>query len=165
VTRGGVVWFTGLPASGKTTLARAVREQRPHAVLLDSDDLRELLGATSYAAAARDEFYRVVGALAAMLARQGHVVLVAATAPRRAHRDTGRTAPRFIEVWVRADRATCEARDPKGLYQQARKGNAPDLPGVGAPYEEPAAPDVIATGGHDRAALERLIALLADHGL
>ena len=165
MSRGAVVWFTGLPASGKTTLAGALRERRPAAVVLDSDEMRELLGATSYAANARDDFYRKLGSLATMLAQQGHLVLVAATAPRRAHRDAGRGAARFVEVWVRADRDVCETRDFKGLYAKARTGDAPDLPGVGAPYEEPVAADVIASGGHDRAALDRIDALLATHGL
>ena len=165
MSRGVIVWFTGLPASGKTTLARALRERRPNAILLDSDEMRELLGATSYDAGGRDGFYRKLGGLATMLAAQGHVVLVAATAPRCAHRDHGRSAGRFIEVWVRANRATCEARDFKGLYAKARAGDAPDLPGVGAPYEEPMAPDVVATGGLDGEALVRLDALLAAHGL
>ncbi len=165
MSRGTVVWFTGLPASGKTTLARAICDRRPGAVLLDSDELRDLLGATSYEASARDAFYLKLGGLATMLAAQGHIVLVAATAPRRAHRDAARSASRFIEVWVRADRDTCAARDFKGLYAKARAGEAPDLPGVGAPYEEPLAADIVATGGHDVEALARIDALLDSHGL
>lgn len=146
-----VVWFTGLPASGKTTLAEGVRD-RLGGVLLDSDVLREVLETDDYAD--RDAFYRRLGTLAAMLARQGHLVLVAATAPRRVHRATARAlAPRFVEVHVATPRDECERRDPKQLYAAARAGRAPLLPGVGVPYEAPLAPDVVAQGGADPAAV------------
>lgn len=165
MTSGGVVvWFTGLPASGKTTLANHVRDRlvpRASCVLLDSDELRDVLGEHAYAPADRDAFYRTLCKLATLLARQGHIVLVAATAPRRAHRDHARAeAPSFVEVYVRAPLDECEARDVKGLYARARTGNAATLPGVGAPYEPPLAPDVIAEGGFDAdaaATIDRLV--------
>jgi len=153
---GIVVWLTGLPQSGKSTLARRVRDRiapRRSCVLLDSDEVRDAIGADRYAAGDRDAFYRALAGLAGLLARDGHVVLVAATAPRRAHRDAARAAaPDYAEVWVRTPLAECEARDGKGLYARARRGDAPDLPGLGAAYEPPAAPDVVADGGHDEAA-------------
>jgi adenylylsulfate kinase len=162
---GLVVWLTGLPQSGKSTLARRVRDRiapRRSCVLLDSDDVRAAIGADHYAAGDRDAFYRMLAGLAALLARDGHVVLVAATAPSRAHRDAARAAaPDFAEVWVRTPLPECEARDTKGLYARARRGDAPDLPGLGAAYEPPAAPDVVADGGFDEAAaaaIERRIA-------
>jgi adenylylsulfate kinase len=140
---GAVVWLTGLPASGKTTLAKKAREQLG-GILLDSDELRDVLGTGSYDAAGRDDFYRRLGELAALLARQGHLVLVAATAPRRAHRDAARVlAPRFVEVYVATPLDECERRDPKGLYARARAGDAPALPGIGVPYEPPLAPEVV----------------------
>jgi adenylylsulfate kinase len=161
---GAIVWFTGLPSSGKTTLARRAHARlaaagRP-AVVLDSDELRDALDAHSYATGDRDRFYRTVAALAALVARQGVVALVAATAPHRADRDRARAelgrgpAPgRFIEVWVDTPLAECQARDPKGLYAQAQRGAADQLPGVGAVYEAPVAPEVTANGGFDEAAL------------
>ncbi|MCX5745160.1 MAG: adenylyl-sulfate kinase, partial [Proteobacteria bacterium] len=126
---GVVVWFTGLPSSGKSTLAQLVRDAlAPRtSVVLDSDELREILGATSgsYGASARDAFYRTLAGLAAMIARQGLIALVAATAPRRDHRATARTlAPAFVEVHVRTPLATCEGRDVKDLYARARAGDA-----------------------------------------
>jgi adenylylsulfate kinase len=158
---GVVAWFTGLPSSGKTTLAHRVREALPSAVLLDGDELREVLGARGYAPGDRDEVYATIGRLAALLAAQGHVVLVAATAPRRAHRDQARAiAPRFVEVYVETPREDCEQRDDKGLYAKARAGDAPQLPGVGAPYEAPLAPEVVAAGGLDDAALAAVIAAI-----
>ncbi len=161
---GLVVWFTGLPASGKSTLANRVRDrvaQHRSCVVLDSDIVRDALGATTYHATDRDAFYRSLGNLAALIAKQGHLVLVAATAPLRTHRQQARAlAPRFLEVWVRTPLSACEARDVKGLYTRARRGEAPTLPGVGAPYEPPLAADVTADGGLDDAAadaIERLV--------
>lgn len=154
------MWLTGLPQSGKSTLARAVRDRvapRRSCVVLESDDVRAVLGAERYGAGERDAFYDILARLAGMLARDGHAVLVAATAPRLAHRAAGRAAaPRFLEVWVATPLAECEARDTKGLYARARRGEAPELPGLGAPYEPPVAPDVTARSGRDEAAIAAL---------
>jgi adenylylsulfate kinase len=161
---GIVIWFTGLPQSGKSTLARRVRDRiapRRSCVLLDSDDVRAAIGATRYGLGERDAFYHMLAGLAGLLAREGHVVLVAATAPRRAYRDAARdAAPDYAEVWVKTPLAECEARDTKGLYASARRGSAPDMPGLGAAYEPPAAPEIVAEGGLDAvaaAAIERRI--------
>lgn len=150
---GAVVWFTGLPASGKTTLARRVREllASTPCVLLDSDEVRRALGATSYTEDARTAFYRMLGGLAQLIAGQGFVVLVAATAPRREHRNFGRGAAPFIEVYVKTPLDVCEARDPKGLYARARRDPASTLPGVGEGYEPPLVPDVVAVPGAEDA--------------
>jgi adenylylsulfate kinase len=162
--QGIVVWFTGLPGSGKSTLAARVCERlsrRHSCVVLDSDAIRRDTHSTGYEPADRDAFYRHLATMAASSADQGFIVLVAATANLRAHRDLARAcAPRFLEVWVRTPLAACEARDTKGLYAQARAGHAPELPGIGAPYEPPLAADVVAEGGFDDAAaaeIERLV--------
>lgn len=159
-----IIWFTGLPASGKSTLARRVHAHfvatgRP-SVLLDGDELRQILGARSrvlYALDECDRFYRSLAALAALLANQGMVVLVAATAPRRQDRDRARAevmaAGTFLEVWVKTPFSECQARDVRGLYEQARRADAKELPGIGPAYEPPLAPDVIADGGLDDAAV------------
>jgi adenylylsulfate kinase len=163
VTTGAVVWFTGLPASGKTTLATRVRAAlSAPSILLDSDELRVALGMFGYSEEERAAFYRAVAGLAALLARQGHLVFVAATAPRRTYRDHARMlVPTFIEVWLRVDPTTCAERDIKGLYAKARRGEAPTLPGAGEVYEPPLAPDVIADGGNDAAAVEAIVARLS----
>jgi adenylylsulfate kinase len=161
---GTIVWFTGLPSSGKTTLARRAQARLAAAgraaVVLDSDELRDALDTHAYTPADRDRFYRAVAALAALVARQGVVALVAATAPRRADRQRARdeigrgpVPGRFLEVWVDTPLAECQARDPKGLYAQARHGAADQLPGMGATYEAPVSPEVTANGGFDDAAL------------
>ena len=151
VESGVVVWFVGLPASGKTTLARAVGERwmaasGERAVLLDGDEVRAtLFPRPGYDAAARDAFYRTLAGLAALLRRQCLTVLVSATAPRRAHRDHARSlSPRFVEVFVDTPLDECARRDPKGLYARARVEPAVStLPGVGSPFERPERPDVV----------------------
>ena len=163
---GIVVWFTGLPASGKSTLARRVRVRllrRGRAcALLDSDDVRRVLvPEPGYTPRGRAAFYRTLAGLAGLLAGQGLVVLVAATAHRRAYRRHAReVAPRFIEIFVDVPIQLCARRDPKGLYARARRGTAKFLPGTGVRFERPTAPDVVADGGRDAAAVERILELL-----
>jgi len=161
---GVVVWFTGLPSAGKSTLARDVQrklsERGTLSCLLDSDELRVVLASTlDYSDSARASFYRSLAGLSALLARQGLVVLVAATAHRREYRDQGRAlAPRFVEVWVRTSLEECRGRDAKGLYAAAMTKPG-SLPGVDVPYEAPEHPDVSASGGEDAWALEQILAL------
>ncbi len=161
---GVVVWVTGLPASGKSTLARRAAERlraagiRP--CLLDGDELRAaVFPSLGYDEAARDVFYEAVAQLAALLARQGLCVLVAATAQRRRWRLRARElAPRFVEVYVDVPATVCAERDPKGLYRAAAAGAAPELPGATSAYEPPLSPDVVAHGGEDEAALAAIVA-------
>jgi adenylylsulfate kinase len=163
---GAVVWMTGLPGAGKSTLARALRDRlraagRP-ALLLDGDAVRAALSpAPGYDDAGRDAFYRTLGELALLAAADGLVAIVAATAHRRVFRERVRArATRFIEVHVATPADVCAARDPKRLWARARAGGAPGLPGAGVPYEPPEAAEVAAQGGEDARALERLERLL-----
>ena len=161
---GVVVWITGLPASGKSTLATRLKEKlEPGAAccILDSDELRNTLTPSpGYDERGRDDFYTTVAGLAALLAQQGLIVLVAATANRQSCRERARElAPRFLEVFVDVPVEECAERDPKGLYAAAKSGAIGNLPGVRASYEAPAAPDVVAQGGFDQAALERITEL------
>ena len=151
--KGVVVWFTGLPSSGKTSLAEAVRQrltiQGAPCCTLDGDVVRGLIRPPiGYAGKDRDNFYQTLGGLAVLLARQGMIALVSATAPLARHRAYGRSdGAAFVEVYVETAPAECERRDDKGLYQKARNGEIKDFPGVSAEYEKPAAPDVVAPGG------------------
>jgi adenylylsulfate kinase len=152
---GVVVWFTGLPAAGKSTLAAAVHhrliEAKVPTCVLDGDQVRTcMVPPVGYIGRARDAFYSMLARLAAMLARQGLVVLVPATAYRREYRDAARElAPAFIEVFVQATVPECAARDPKGLYLDAGSAKLRGLPGVDLEYEAPLHADVIASDGHD----------------
>lgn len=147
--RGAVVWITGVPASGKTTLAEAVRAALRSADIatlwLDSDDVRRVLswGADAYTEAGRDSFYAAVGHLARLGADGGVTVLVSATASRRRYRDDTRArVARFVEVFLDCGPDAVRKRDVKGLYAAADAGVVTALPGVGVDYEPPARPEI-----------------------
>jgi len=164
MSKGAVVWMTGLPASGKTTLAERLaarlREARVPSVVLDGDEVRDVLVPhPGHDPADRDAFYQTLGGLAALLARRGLVAIVAATAHRRVWRDHARhRASRFVEVHVATPLDECKRRDPKGLYERA--DGLPDLPGVGVPYEPPLHPEVIAARGDEARAADAVLGLL-----
>ena len=170
MSAGTVVWFTGLPQSGKSTLAKRVQSRLRRAarpvVLLDGDAVRASLARPpGFSARARHDFYLTLARLAALLARQGLTVLVPATANRARHRALARAlAPRFVEVYVATPLGDCERRDTKGLYRAARSGRASALPGVGVRFDVPRRPEVVARGGRDRVALAKLLARLSVRG-
>jgi adenylylsulfate kinase len=162
---GAVVWFTGLPRSGKTTLAHATHAALQRcglaSIILDGDAVRSALRPTpGYEPEARAAFYQTLAHLAGLIAAQGSTVLVPATAHRRVFREQARAlAPRFVEVHVATTVEDCVARDSAGLY--ADDGTRAALPGAGVEYEPPLEPDVVAHGGHDERAVDHLLALLA----
>lgn len=170
MSHGVVVWITGLPSAGKSTLAEralARLKQRGVAVcLLDGDAVRaELVPRVGYTPEERQAFYATLGNLAALLARQGLVVLVAATANRRAFRAHAReVAPAFREVWVATPPEECMRRDSKGLYAASQAGATANVPGLGDTYEPPEHPDVTAAGGRDDRALLELCAQVLPPG-
>jgi adenylylsulfate kinase len=161
---GVVVWLTGLPASGKSSLSHRVAARLRGAgacvVEFDGDELRErVFTGCGYDDESRARFYEGLAQLAGLLARQRLTVLVAATAHRRAWRRRARElAPAFVEVLLDVPADVCAARDPRGLYRRARAGEVSGFPGVGATYEEPEWPDVIASGGEDEVAVEAIVA-------
>jgi bifunctional enzyme CysN/CysC len=150
---GATVWMTGLPASGKSTVAaaletRALREGRS-AYVLDGDNLRHgLNGDLGFSAEDRAENVRRTAEAAALLADAGVLVLVALVSPYRADRAAARAVHDrlslpFLEVHVATTLEECERRDPKGLYARARAGDLKGLTGVDDPYEPPETPDVV----------------------
>ena len=145
---GFAIWLTGLPASGKTTLARGLANVLEQAGLpvqvLDSDHLRRVLTPEpTYSREERDWFYRVMVFVGQLLVQNGVNVVFAATAGRRSYRDEARaTLDRFAEVYVLCSLETCMARDTKGVYQKALQGEATTVPGLQVPYEVPEHPEV-----------------------
>lgn len=146
---GTVVWLTGLPSAGKSTLARATatraREQGRAVAVLDGDELRQALWPDlGFSKAHRDENVRRAGALAGLLAEQGLVVLVALVSPYEGARNIARgQAARFLEVFVSCSLSVCETRDVKGLYARARAGEIQGMTGIDDPYEPPTAPELV----------------------
>lgn len=163
---GAVVWIVGLPSSGKSVLARRIQTRLQAAgfaaALLDGDQVRASLDPRpGYDPESRSRFYGTLAHLAALLARQGLVAIVAATSHRRAFRERARAlAPSFVEVFVDVPLETCAARDSKGLYAASGRGSVTELPGIGSGFERPLAPDVVASGGEDLdapAAVEQIL--------
>ncbi|HBL23506.1 MAG TPA: adenylyl-sulfate kinase [Deltaproteobacteria bacterium] len=145
---GFAVWFTGLPSSGKSVMAEKMcgilSERGVTVVLFDSDELRRVLTPRPvYTDEERDWFYGVVVYLAEHLTESGVNVVISATAPRRYYRATARLhIEKFAEVFVDCPEALCRARDPKGLWKKADRGEIRSLPGAGIPYEKPSSPEV-----------------------
>jgi adenylylsulfate kinase len=172
--RGATLWLTGLSASGKSTIARAVElalyERGRRAYVLDGDNIRHGLNRDlGFGPAARTENIRRIGEVAKLMTDAGILVLTAFISPYRADRDAVRALlgpGDFAEVFVDCDLATCEARDPKGLYAKARRGEIPEFTGVSAPYEAPVAAEL--TVHSDRSDVDacaaQILGYLASHG-
>ncbi|WP_435640350.1 adenylyl-sulfate kinase [Micavibrio aeruginosavorus] len=167
--RGGVFWLTGLSGAGKSTLAtrveRALFDRGFATYVLDGDNVRSGLTADlGFSPVDRSENNRRVAAVAGLMADAGLVVLSAFISPFRADRDRARgfvPAGVFHEIYVRADLATCELRDPKGLYKKARIGQIADFTGIDSPYEEPEHPDMIVdTQSHE---IDHCVTMIVDY--
>ncbi|MFT8663700.1 adenylyl-sulfate kinase [Acetobacter orientalis] len=145
--RGAVFWLTGLSGAGKSTVARGAEtqlfNQGVHVSVLDGDTLRAgLCKDLGFSEADRTENVRRAAEVARILRDSGQVVLVALISPLRSDRDLARQiiGDGFEEVFVDADLAVCEERDPKGLYAAARQGKIANFTGIDAPYEAPVTP-------------------------
>ena len=151
--RGATIWFTGLPASGKSTVAvaveRALVESGDVAYLLDGDNIRHgLSDDLGFSPGDRAENIRRVGHLTRLFADAGAVALASLVSPLKSDRDIARALNDaaklpFIEVYVSTPVEECAKRDPKGLYARARAGELKGLTGVDAPYEAPESPDLV----------------------
>ena len=150
--QGAVVWMTGLPSSGKSTIAHALEqrliESGQPAYVLDGDNLRHgLNGDLGFSDEDRTENVRRTAHVARLFADAGIVAVVSLVSPFAADREQARRLVEaeslpFTEVWVSTPLEECEARDPKGLYAKARAGELPGFTGIDGPYEAPRNPDV-----------------------
>ncbi len=171
--RGCVVWFTGLSACGKSTIANLVDHKLHalgiHSFVLDGDNIRHGLNAApgllrqqhgdefakrfglGFSAQDRKENIRRIGAVAKLFCDAGIVVITAFISPYRVDRDRVRaslTPGEFVEIFVDAPLEVCEARDPKGLYQKARAGELKGFTGIDDPYEAPETPELVLDARH-----------------
>ena len=155
---GWCVWVTGLPGSGKSVVANALREklQRHNikAQILSSDALRKAVTPEpTYTEDERDIFYSALVLVAQHLTENGINIIIDATGNRRRYRQNARTKiHHFIEAYLKCSLDVCMDREakrgktfqaPKDIYKRAIKGEAPTVPGIGAPYEAPLHPEVI----------------------
>jgi bifunctional enzyme CysN/CysC len=148
--RGAVLWMTGLPGSGKSTIAMEVErrlvEAGANAYVLDGDNVRAgLCSDLGFSAEDRRENIRRIGAVAALFADAGVIAIAAFISPYQAGRDDARAAAgdAFHEIYIKANAGVCEDRDPKGHYRKARAGEIEDFTGITGDYEEPHHPELV----------------------
>ncbi len=149
--KGAVLWFTGLPSSGKSTIANELawhlHQLGNVAYVLDGDNVRHGLNKDlGFSAKDREENIRRISEVARIFADAGIITITAFVSPYQQDRDFCRQLlpkGRFIEIYVKAALSSCELRDPKGLYKRARNGEIPDFTGISAPYEVPLRPEII----------------------
>jgi len=173
--KGAILWFTGLSASGKSTVANTV-DHKLHALgkrsfVLDGDNIRMGLNKNlGFSAEDRAENIRRIGEVAKLFASAGVITTTAFISPYRKDRDAVRELlpeGEFIEIFMDASLETCEARDPKGLYKKARAGQIKGFTGIDDPYEAPEKPELVLDGNNksiDELA-DEVIAFLEAKGL
>ena len=138
--------MTGLPCSGKTTIARKLQEVYPKLALLDGDELREWLSPKDFSRYGRNEHNRRVAHLAKLLLKHDVSVLVSLISPFNENREDARKIigdSKFIETYIKCSLSICEERDVKGMYKKARQNEIKDFIGVNTDYEIPDNPDLI----------------------
>lgn len=170
--KGVTLWFTGLSGSGKTTVAEEVEKtlkaQDYKVERLDGDEVREYLCRDlGFSKADRDENIRRASYLAKLLTRNGVITLCCFVSPYlRAREEARALIDNFVEVYINAPLAVCEARDVKGLYAKARAGEITAFTGVSDPYEPPVNPELeILTGEEEvKGSAEKVVKYLVDHG-
>lgn len=145
-----ILWFTGLSGSGKSTVANAVESKllalNKHTYLLDGDNIRMGLNkGLTFSDVDRVENIRRIGEVSKLFVDAGTIVLTAFISPFQKERDVVRalvSEGEFIEVFIDTPLAICESRDPKGLYEKARKGEIPNFTGISSPYDSPSKPEI-----------------------
>lgn len=168
--RSRVLWFTGLSAAGKSTLAHAVEEalhqQGRRTFVFDGDNVRHgLCSDLGFSAADRAENLRRIGEMCKLFVEAGVISLAAFISPMAAERDKVRAMFRpgdFLEIFCDCPLQVCEQRDVKGMYAKARRGEIPGFTGISAPYEAPLQPELIVYTARDslEQCVEQVLALI-----
>ncbi|MEP9853166.1 adenylyl-sulfate kinase [Staphylococcus aureus] len=146
-----LIWFTGLSGSGKSTISvaleKALFQRQIHTYRLDGDNVRHGLNNNlGFTPEDRTENIRRIGEVGKLMVDAGLITITAFISPYKVDRETVRRLlpeDEFIEVYTQCSLEKCEARDPKGLYQKARKGEIPEFTGISAPYEAPEMPEIV----------------------
>lgn len=142
-----VLWMTGLPCSGKTTIVRDLQKDIHNLAMLDGDELREWLSPKDFSKEGRDEHNKKVAHLAKLLLGHGVPSAVSLVSPYAANRENARRIvdydSQFVECYVRCSLAKCEERDVKGMYAKARRGEIKGFTGIDDPYEPPENADLV----------------------
>ncbi len=149
--RSGLLWFTGLSASGKSTIAHKVErhlfEQGVRAYVFDGDNIRHGINSDlGFSREDRRENLRRIAEISKLFVDAGIIVLAAFISPFREDRQYIRSrfeGDNFFEIYVKCSIEECERRDPKGQYKKARAGIIKNYTGVSSPYEEPESPDLV----------------------
>jgi len=166
------IWVTGLPVSGKSTVAKALAgalaARGVDVAVLESDVLRTVFTPhPRYDEEERDTFYRQVVYVGVLLTKHGVPVIFDATGSKRTYRDHARQQiPRFLEVYIECPLEVCISRDPKGIYRAGREGTAKIVPGLQDTYEPPLNPDVVVRGDSEapESAAQRVMLKLIEKG-
>ncbi|MFO3701423.1 adenylyl-sulfate kinase [Staphylococcus felis] len=149
--KSAIIWFTGLSGSGKSTISvaleKALFDRGIHTYRLDGDNIRHGLNQNlGFSPEDRKENIRRIGEVSKLMVDAGVLTVTAFISPYASDRENVRAIvedKEFIEVYTRCSLEACEQRDPKGLYQKARKGEIPEFTGISAPYEAPKNPEII----------------------
>ena len=156
--------MTGLPCSGKTTIARKLQELIPNLVVLDGDELREWLSPKDFSRKGRNEHNRKVAHLARLFLKHNVPVVVSLISPFSKNREFARKIigdSMFIETYIKCSLSLCEKRDDKGLYKKARLNKIKNFTGVNDDYDIPANPDLIVNTETD--SLDKIFKQIIDY--
>ncbi len=148
-----VLWMTGLPCSGKTTIVKDLQKDIPNLAMLDGDELREWFSPKDFSKAGRDEHNTKVAHLAKLLLNHGVPSVVSLVSPYIENRENARkiigAGDQFAECFVKCSIEKCEERDVKGMYAKARKGEIKGFTGIDDPYEAPENADLVIDTEHE----------------
>ena len=160
-----VLWMTGLPCSGKTTIVRKLKETIPNLAELDGDELREWLSQKDFSKEGRDEHNKKVAHLTKLLLKHKVPVGVSLVSPYVENRKNARkiidAGDKFLEVYVKCSLEKCEERDVKGMYKKARAGEIKNFTGLDDPYEPPENPELVVNT--DKQTIEESVQVITNY--
>lgn len=148
-----ILWMTGLPCSGKTTIVKDLQKDIPNLAMLDGDELREWFSPKDFSKEGRDEHNKKVAHLAKLLLKHGVPSVVSLVSPYTENRENARqiiaVGDQFAECYVKCSIEKCEERDVKGMYAKARRGEIKGFTGIDDPYEVPENADLVIDTEHE----------------